>query len=1003
MSEQHQADAAPGGRADADESDLPRSEAETSMSVAKGSGVYGGAAAAVNPLGAQPSETDAASARSGTRGQQPLQQPPQQSVVPQLLERVLQRGVPPSVPALRLPLKAHGKQPSYYVDDGSTAAEHPAADEVDMVSSKELNSARSSARQRLRVAGAGERGSAHGSASGLSSSMGGPPSVLAVPNEVPSMLDGGGGGGDAGTIGGAPAPSKGSEVPKYSSRESFMRRAVDVNELNVPRNVRYQLGTERKVFGVPSGESPARQTWDLPEGTEAAERDDGDEGGSTDGATRGGASSRRSSSLLGLEPMRTASKCTRCFTLRSVLDPLSTFMRYWDLSSLVALFFTSTVTPYEISFLETKINALFFVNRVVDLFFLCDIVVNFNLKFFDSQSGMWVKDRESIRARYLRTWFAVDVISFLPFDCISLMMSSDKLDSLRGLRLLRLLRLAKLLRILRAGRVLQRLESAFALDYVATTMARFLTLTALVCHWMACMWRFMVDIENAEFSWLDAYSNSLASRDAPELEHHASEYSAALYFSIKTLTSVGYGDLVPVTPSERYFACFLMILGAYFFGYIVGSITAILTARNERETHFFQLMDELNTFSETQHLPQELRAQLREYFRYVHQTADTETVHQLLNRMSPPLRNAVAKHINSGWITSVPFFQGIPQELCTELSMAMSSHTFAPMELVIQEGEYADQLHVVRKGVVAADGRILSASGLNVLGIDMIANRDGTMVRYYRATALTWSVVLSLDRATLQAILTNYPEVQDQMRSAALKHIFRTEVHAYVKANKWIEQGMRAPPAGLGVSGRAEFYFHKLISIQRNDEQEQELLTASAVTIQRYWRGFRCRSNQRRISSIFDAADYSDRSTMTVLEAIGGLRRELSTEISIIKSRTHQLERTSTANQSMLAALGSSQSSLTSSQAIESDVLTPGEYIRQIMEAIVELKEEVRELKVGSADGRKSYRGEDPASGSGVSRAQQLQASEDGSDDDGDLSPLARSVKKIAEIRPDLT
>ena len=71
MSEQHQADAAPGGRADADESDLPRSEAETSMSVAKGSGVYGGAAAAVNPLGAQPSETDAASARSGTRGQQP--------------------------------------------------------------------------------------------------------------------------------------------------------------------------------------------------------------------------------------------------------------------------------------------------------------------------------------------------------------------------------------------------------------------------------------------------------------------------------------------------------------------------------------------------------------------------------------------------------------------------------------------------------------------------------------------------------------------------------------------------------------------------------------------------------------------------------------------------------------------------------------------------------------------------------------------------------------------
>ena len=802
---------------------------------------------------------------------------------------------------------------------------------VDLVSSLELDSGRTSARARLRALAAAGGGNGGGSRQASARARGGDSSARAVAavagvsltgaadtqaapavavqphaqpqatrphsKSMPPLSQAAARASDLRAIAGSgddPAAAEAAATQarrdaarqallRREGRESFISRVGDT--LDLPRQARYQLGTEQRRFmgGEATGEARASSGSQAGAPRASLERLGGSsaggagigKGGSPATVTldggKGSANNTRRSSLTQAMALhrRSGNACMRCITFKSVLDPLSTFMRYWDLSSLVVLLFTSTVTPYEISFLEVKVDALFWFNRVVDFFFLCDIVVNFNLKFFDSHSGMWVKDRTRIRRRYMRTWFGVDVISFIPFDTINLIIESDRLEKFRGLRLLRLLRLAKLLRILRAGRVLERLESAFALDYVVTTMGRFMTLTILVCHWMACMWRFLPDIEDGTYSWLDAFNEHLVARDLPDISHHSEEYSAALYFAIYTLTSVGYGDVAPVTPAERYFAIFMMILGAYFFGYIVGSITAILTARNERETQFYQLMDELNSFSDSQHLPQDLRGQLREYFRYSHQTADTQMVHQLLKKMSPQLRNAVAQHINSGWMTGVSFFNGISHELCTEFSMAMTSHTFAPMELVISSGELAERLYVVRKGVVAADGRILSASGLNVLGVDMIANRDGTMMRHYDATALTWSVLLSLDRSALQAILLNYPEAQESMRINALRHIFRTEVRAYALAQKWLRERRDSAYAtglgdgsmtaarsvglgsegggftGVGVDGRADHYYRKLVAIRRQDAEEQRQIEQSALTIQRCWRGHRVRSGWR--------------------------------------------------------------------------------------------------------------------------------------------------------------
>ena len=64
-------------------------------------------------------------------------------------------------------------------------------------------------------------------------------------------------------------------------------------------------------------------------------------------------------------------------------------------------------------------------------------------------------------------------------------------------------------------------------------------------------------------------------------------YLASLYFIITTLSTVGFGDIVPVNDTERALCIVIMIVGVFFYSYTIGSITAIMTQsqRNKFKLH----------------------------------------------------------------------------------------------------------------------------------------------------------------------------------------------------------------------------------------------------------------------------------------------------------------------------------------------------------------------------------------------------------------------------------
>jgi voltage-gated potassium channel len=148
------------------------------------------------------------------------------------------------------------------------------------------------------------------------------------------------------------------------------------------------------------------------------------------------------------------------------------------------------------------------------------------------------------RWRFARTPMAIiDLLAFLPFY---LTLGGLDLRFLRILRIFRIFRVAKLFRYLEALQTLGRVLRAKKEELVVVL----LILVVLLLF----------------SSTLIYYAEHEAQ---PEL---FSSIPAAMWWGIATLTTVGYGDIYPVTPLGRLLAAFITVLGIGMFALPTGIV-----------------------------------------------------------------------------------------------------------------------------------------------------------------------------------------------------------------------------------------------------------------------------------------------------------------------------------------------------------------------------------------------------------------------------------------------
>ena len=546
---------------------------------------------------------------------------------------------------------------------------------------------------------------------------------------------------------------------------------------------------------------------------------------------------------------------------RWLLNPRSAKMMYWDSLVGVCLIFTATFTPYEVAFIEkdalnVEVDARFVVNRVVDLAFLTDICLNFFLPYAASDNSKFITDHWRIVRHYLFGWFLVDVASVIPYDVIAIFMQDDSYANLKVLRAIRLLRLAKLLRVVRVGRIFRRFEATHEVNYAALGLWKFSLGIFFLAHWMACLFYLVAAAEDRVVNWYTSYFEYYEKNARPdgtfEPIDSGSLYIASMYWAVATLSTLGYGDIIPETDAERLYAVACTFAGGAVYAYLLGSVCSIITNLDEGSNTFFRQMDELNRFMKEKGISAELRVKLRDFFRFRRKSRAMVEWSGVMHLMSDSLRLDVAEEVFGSWVRAMPILKDCPRRLPAMLSAHLSSLVLSPHEDLIANPLKRDCLFIIEKGLIAHRGCIQEVGTL--LGVERIY-RYGPGVKEPCAPAITLChcVVLCLERDALLDVVSEFPKTERTMRRVVTRIILRDTIIRYARAviasarrNKMSTfDEMLGGCASESLTAVAQE--HRLAFLRRDAPERFAALETAARGIQRCYRGHRARLRARSL------------------------------------------------------------------------------------------------------------------------------------------------------------
>ena len=257
------------------------------------------------------------------------------------------------------------------------------------------------------------------------------------------------------------------------------------------------------------------------------------------------------------------------------IDPDSGSKQAWDLFCMLLLLYCSLSIPFSVAFFNTEDmpSTLQNLDLMIDSLFMFDILLSFLTCYVDK--GFIVRDLRQIARHYLGTWFLPDFAGSFPFDqVIALVLENQPgMNSTNVVRILRFIRMLKLIRAVRFMNKLSQLKQKEGFEHFgnAISVASSFFLIIFIAHLLGCCFTMLLDAETRELqNWLTHYSADLAYADT------WTRYETALYWAIVTITTMGYGDVVPVTHIERMYVVFVAVIGAVVFSYCMGTISLLV-------------------------------------------------------------------------------------------------------------------------------------------------------------------------------------------------------------------------------------------------------------------------------------------------------------------------------------------------------------------------------------------------------------------------------------------
>ena len=341
-----------------------------------------------------------------------------------------------------------------------------------------------------------------------------------------------------------------------------------------------------------------------------------------------------------------------------MLHPDTGVSNIYDMIQMVLLIYLLFTLPYNLAFdIMAEPNSFaFWMEISVDVALGFDMILSFFRFQVHPRTFEIISDKKIIRARYLKGWFWLDGLALFPFDhALRLYLEltdctgPDCAGARNAARSSRMIRLGKLSRFTRLSKLLKLSHlksmgdvfivfmknvgvSKLGVEFVMKTGG--LTFILIACtHLLGCLWLHMgaSGLEDAYLS-RDPVTNESDGKNwmlaqygwegATDVETYYQRYVDATYWVSVVISSVGYGDITPISEGERLFCITTITFGAFLNAYIVGSFTIMISNLGQDKANYDAKTRSINELFKFLNVPEELTERVEDFYsqKYMNKT-----------------------------------------------------------------------------------------------------------------------------------------------------------------------------------------------------------------------------------------------------------------------------------------------------------------------------------------------------------------------------------------------
>lgn len=278
----------------------------------------------------------------------------------------------------------------------------------------------------------------------------------------------------------------------------------------------------------------------------------------------------------------------------------------------------------------------------------------------------------------------------------------------------------------------------------------------ILTHWLACGWLYIHSYETATTT--------------------ITQYLKSLYWTVVTLTTVGYGDIVPKSDLEIVYSLIVMVFGVGVYGYVIGNIANMLSGKDPAKIAFQQNIEQLRSFVQNRDLPLHLQQKIRNYYAYLWEKKMGYDESTFLNNLPHSLREEVSLHLKRKMLDTIPLFKNMGDAFLNDICVTLKTEIYTPGDMIISQGDEGHIMYLIIKGKVdvfkneTPEEKFVLDEGSFVGEISLLYDAP----RMANVQAATYVLTYQLERTYFNKVVEDHPDITDKIKQIAKDRLAET-------------------------------------------------------------------------------------------------------------------------------------------------------------------------------------------------------------------------------------